>query len=58
MEAIFKACNLTAICNLQTLLCNQGVWVEKDKWVTIAWFLYNTLCEDNQMEWTKEEILD
>ena len=35
-EATFKACSLITICNLQTLLCNHSVWVEKDKQVTIA----------------------
>ena len=58
MEAIFKACSLIIIRKLQTLLCNQGVWVEKDKQVTIVRSLYNTLCEKDQIEWTKEKILD
>ena len=31
IEAIFKACNLNAIRNLQTLLRHQGVWVERGK---------------------------
>ena len=57
-EATFKACNLAAICNLRTLLRHQGVWVEKDKRVTITQSLYDTLCEEDQREWTKEEILD
>ena len=44
--------------NLQptNLLRNQGVWVNKQ--VTIARSLYDTLCEEDQREWTKEEILD
>jgi len=31
MEAIFKACSIIPVCNLQNLLRHQGVWVEKDK---------------------------
>ena len=57
-EAIFKACNPTTIRNLRTLLRHQGVWVERDKWVTVAQSLYNIIHEEDQMEWTKEEILD
>jgi hypothetical protein len=57
-EAIFKTYKLVTIYNLQTLFCNQGVWVKKDKQVIIVQSLYNTLCEEDQMEWTKEEILD
>ena len=57
-EAVFKACKLTTLRNLRTLLRNQGVWVEKAKRATIARSLYNTLCEEDQAEWTKEEILD
>jgi len=58
MEAIFKECNPTTIRNLWTLLRNQGIWVERNKWVTIAWSLYNIIHEEDQTEWTKEEILD
>ena len=57
-EAIFKTCNLAAICNLRTLLRNQGVWVKKDRRVTIAQSLHDTLREEDQTEWTKEQILD
>ena len=57
-EAIFKACNPVTIRNLRTLLCDQGVWVERNKRVTIAQALYNTIHEEDQTEWTKEEILD
>ena len=56
MEATFKACNLAAICNLRILLRHQGVWVNKQ--ATIAQSLYETLCEEDQTEWTIEEILD
>ena len=34
------------------------MWVAKDKRVTIAQSLYNTLCKEDQTEWSKEEILD
>ena len=44
-EAIFKACDFAVIYNLQTLLRYQGVWVKKDKRVTIARSLYNTIHE-------------
>ena len=47
MEAILKACNPTAIHNLWTLLRYQGVWVEKDKRVTVARSLYNTIQEED-----------
>ena len=57
-EATFKACNLAVIYNLQTILRHKGVWVEKDKRVTIARSLYNTIHEKDQTEWTKEEVLD
>jgi hypothetical protein len=57
-EAILKACNPTAIRNLRTLLRHQGVWVERDKRVTVARSLYNTIQEEDQTEWTKEQILD
>ena len=56
MEAAFKACDRIALYNLRTLLRHQGVWVNKQ--VTIAQSLYDTLCEEDQTEWTKEEILD
>ena len=42
--------------NLRTLLRHWGVWV--DKRVTIAQSLYDILCEEDQTEWTKEEVLD
>ena len=58
IEAIFKACKLTVTRNLQTFLCNQGVQVKKDKRVTVARSLYNTLYEENQTKQTKEELLD
>jgi len=58
MEAIFKACSIIPIRNLQNLLRYQGIWVEKDKQVTIARSLYNTLYKKDQTEWTKEQILD
>jgi len=57
-EAIFKACNPTTICNLRTLLYNQGVWVKRNKQVTVTQSLYNIIHEKDQTEWTKEEILD
>ena len=56
MEATFKACDRIALYNLRTLLRHQGVWVNKQ--VTIAQSLYDTLCEEDQTEWTKEETLD
>ena len=55
-EAILKTCNPTAIRNLRTLLRDQGVWVVRDRRITIARSLYNTLCEEDPTEWTKEEI--
>ena len=45
IEATFKACDCIALYNLQTLLCYQGVWVNKQ--VTIVQSLYNTLCEED-----------
>ena len=57
-EAIFKACNPVTICKLRTLLRNQGIWVKRNKRVTITQSLYNTIHKKDQTEWTKEEILD
>jgi hypothetical protein len=42
-EATFKACDRIALYNLRTLLRHQGVWVKKDKRVTVARSLYNTI---------------
>ena len=56
MEATFKACDRIATYNLRTLLCYKGVWVNKQ--ATIIQSLYDTLCEEDQTEWTKEEVLD
>jgi len=47
METTFKAYKLTAIYNLQSFLCNQSVWVKKDKRVTIIQSLYNILYKDH-----------
>ena len=47
-EATFKACDRIALYNLQTLLHNQGVWVNKQ--VTIVQSLYNILCKEDQTE--------
>ena len=58
IEATFKACSLITIRNLRTLLRNHGVWVKKDKRVTIARSLYNIIYKEDQTEQTKEEILD
>src|SRR6266702_6743106 len=55
-ETIFKTCDRIATYNLRTLLRHQGVWVNKQ--ATIAQSLYDTLCEEDQTEWTKEEVLD
>ena len=55
-EAIFKTYDRIATYNLRTLLRYQGVWVNKQ--ATIAQSLYDTLCEEDQTEWTKEEVLD
>ena len=49
-ETIFKACNPVTIRKLRTLLRDQGVWVEKDKQVTIIRSLYNILRKKDQME--------
>ena len=53
-EATFKACSIIPIRNLRALLRDQGVWVEKEKRVTIARSLYNTLYKEDPIEWTKE----
>ena len=58
IEAIFKAYNPTTICKLRTHLRNQGVWVKRNKRVTVIQSLYNTIHKKDQTEWTKEEILD
>ena len=50
MEATFKAYSLMTIYNLQTLLYKHGVWVKKDKQVTITQSLYNILCEEDPIK--------
>ena len=55
-EAIFKTCK--GICKLRILLCDQGVWVTRNRQITTAQSLYNTLCEEDPVEWSKEEILE
>jgi hypothetical protein len=50
VEVIFKTYKLVTIYNLQTLFHNQGVWVEKNKQVTIAQSLYNILYKEDQTE--------
>ena len=42
-EAIFKACKLSVTHNLQTFLRDQGVWVKRNKRVTITQALYNII---------------
>ena len=56
IETIFKNYKLTTIYNLQTLLYNQGVQVIKDRRITIAWSLYNTIYKEDLIEQNKEEI--
>ena len=55
-EATFKACDRIATYNLRTLLRYRGVWVNKQ--ATIVQSLYDILCEKDQTEWTKEEVLN
>jgi len=50
IKAIFKACNPTTIRNLRTLLRNQGVWVKRNKRVTVTQPLYNTIHKKDQTE--------
>jgi SNF2 family DNA or RNA helicase len=54
-EAIFKTCS---ICKLRILLRDQGVWVARNRQITTARSLYNTLYEEDPVEWSKEEILE
>ena len=56
IEAIFKTYNLINIRNLRTLLRSQGVQVERDRQFHVSQSLYNTLCEEDPTEQTKEEI--
>jgi hypothetical protein len=49
-EPVFRNCTIITVRNLRALLRNQGVWVAKDKRVTIAQSLYNTLCEEDPAE--------
>ena len=46
-EAIFKTCN---ICKLRILLRDQGVWVARNRQITTARSLYNTLCKEDLVE--------
>jgi len=49
-EATFKACSIIPVRNLRNLLRHQGVWVKKDKQVTITQSLHNTLYKEDQTE--------
>ena len=53
-EATFKAYSIIPIRNLRNLLCYYSIQVKKDKQVTIAQSLYNTLYKENQTKQTKE----
>jgi hypothetical protein len=43
IEVVFKTCNPINIRNLRTLLHYQGIWVLRDRNVTIPQALYNIL---------------
>ena len=55
-EAIFRASSLIAIRKLRNLLRKHGVWTARDKHITVAQSLYDTLQEEDPIEWSKEEI--
>jgi len=55
-EETLKSCNILSLRTLRHFLCDRGVWVLKDKSTTIARSLCNTLEEEEQHIWTKEEI--
>ena len=56
IKAIFKT--YKGICDLWTLLCDQGVQIIRDRRITITQSLYNTLYKEDLIEQSKEEILD
>ena len=57
-EAVFKTCNPTNIRNLRTLLRHQGVWVSRDRNVTVPRALCNILRKEDPVEWSREDILE
>jgi hypothetical protein len=57
-EEILKGCSQPTIRKLRTFLRHQGVWIAKDKHITVARSLYNTLHEEDQAQWSKEDILE
>jgi hypothetical protein len=54
----FKDCNQTTIRNFRQFLRVHGVWVKKHRYTTVAESLFNTLQEEEPMEWTESEIRD
>jgi hypothetical protein len=58
-EESLKASTLLSFTRrLRTLLRNRGIWVLKDKNITIAKSLSNTIKEEDQIQWTQEELLE
>jgi hypothetical protein len=55
-KSIFKDCNQMSIRKLRALLRMYGVWVKKDRHLTVAESLYNTLQEEDPTLWTIQEI--
>jgi hypothetical protein len=53
---MLKECSQLGIRKLRTLLRMNGVWVRKDRRMTVAESLYNTLQEEDPIEWTMQEI--
>ena len=52
----FKDCNQTNIRKLRLLLRVRGVWVTKNRNLTVPESLFNTPQEDKPTEWTEFEI--
>ena len=58
-EESLKASTLLSFTHrLHSFLRNRGVWVLKDKNITIAKSLCNTIKEEDQIRWTQEELLE
>ena len=53
---VFKNCNRTTVRDLRHFLRVHGVWVKKDRRVTAAQSLFDTLQEEDPTEWTELKI--
>jgi hypothetical protein len=56
-EDTLKPCGVQCLRRLRTSLRDRGIWVLSNKNITIAKSLSNTIEEEEQTQWTQEELL-